>query len=207
MCCAHKKSVLIIDDDEYIHDLFKFGLAEDYGFHFAFSANEALRLVEGREFPVVTLDLMLAGKSGLEILPELLRKSAAQKVIILTGHACKQSAMSALNLGVFRYMEKPFSLEKMRGAIDDGFAQYFHERQSETSRQSTAAELVGLGLTFREAEIAHGVTQGETNLEIASRLGVSPRTVEKYLEAVFTKLKITSRMKLASRARHLRARL
>jgi len=188
--------MLVVDDDEEIHYLFRHCFSGDLDIHFASSGDEALSFVDRHRFPVVMLDLNMPGKSGMEILPALRRRSAPQKVIILTGHSSKQSAMEAVNLGAFRYIEKPFDFDRMRMLVEDGFEQFYKEWCPVTERISPH-ELARLGLTAREAEICRSVARGQSNTEIAATLGVSPRTVEKILEAIFSKLKINSRMMLA----------
>lgn len=205
MVAPAEKRFLVIDDDEQVHHLFQFCFSGEYDFHFAFSGEEALNLVEQREYPVVTLDLNLSGKSGLEILPALRGITPCQKIIVLTGHASKESAISAVNHGAFKYIEKPFTHSEMKDVIEEGFESYFQERFSPKEIPASLPELARLGLSPREAEIANWVLQGESNQEIANRLALSHRTIEKYLETIFSKLNVHSRMKLAPRVRALRA--
>jgi DNA-binding NarL/FixJ family response regulator len=165
---------------------------------------ETLLQVERDEFPVVTLDLNLNGESGLEILPALHERNRSQKIIILTGYGTKVSAISAINQDVFRYLEKPFAIGELIDAIREGFSRYSEERSREREKACSKTDLLLLGLNRKEAEIAHWVVQGEKNQEIATRLSLSKRNVEKYLEKIFSKLKIRSRMKLEKRLRELR---
>jgi FixJ family two-component response regulator len=195
---------LVIDDDEQVHQLFRFCFSEEYDVRFACSVPETLAMVERDEFPVVMLDLNLHGKSGLEILPDLRKKNHLQKIIILTGYASQQSAISAVNQGAFKYLEKPFAISEIRDAIEEGFALYSKERSGESEKAYSKSELVSLGLSRKEAEIVHWVVKGETNLEIAARLALSRRTIEKYTENIFAKLNVNSRMKLGKCLRELR---
>jgi DNA-binding CsgD family transcriptional regulator len=55
------------------------------------------------------------------------------------------------------------------------------------------------GLTPRESEILREVATGATNDQIAARLAVSPRTVQKHLEHVFGKLGVGTRMAAVAR--------
>ncbi len=56
-----------------------------------------------------------------------------------------------------------------------------------------------LGVTRREAEVLVWVAKGSTNIEIAEILGISPRTVAKHLQHVFTKLGVETRTAAAAR--------
>jgi DNA-binding NarL/FixJ family response regulator len=53
------------------------------------------------------------------------------------------------------------------------------------------------GLTERETQVLRLVVDGKTNLEIGYELGISQKTVEKHLESVFAKLKVSSRVEAA----------
>jgi CheY-like chemotaxis protein len=108
------KALLVIDDDEEMHHLLRFCFSEDYDFQFASSGEDAMELAEKRNYPVVSLDLDLPGKSGMEILPELRRINPLQKIIILTGHASKESAISAMNQGAFKYIKSRFLTSNSR---------------------------------------------------------------------------------------------
>jgi DNA-binding NarL/FixJ family response regulator len=205
MLPPRNKSLLVIEDDKQAHRLFQLWFSGKYDFHFAFTGEEALGLLEEREFPVATLDLSLPGKSGLEILPVLRKINPFQKIIILTANASQESAICAMNQGAFKYLEKPCGRVKIQEALEEGFERYSQERSTAVEETPFASDLVGLGLSRREAEIAGWVLHRETNSEIARRLFVSPRTVEKHLEAIFSKLKINSRVNLAPKVRQLRA--
>ena len=58
----------------------------------------------------------------------------------------------------------------------------------------------GLGLTLREADVLLWLSRGKTNREIGEILNISPRTVNKHLEQVFTKLGVENRASAAARA-------
>jgi DNA-binding CsgD family transcriptional regulator len=62
-----------------------------------------------------------------------------------------------------------------------------------------------LGLTSREADVLLWLSRGKTNREIGEILAISPRTVNKHLEQVFTKLGVENRASAAARAVRLLA--
>jgi DNA-binding CsgD family transcriptional regulator len=55
------------------------------------------------------------------------------------------------------------------------------------------------GLSKRQQEVAHWIREGKTNLEIATIMGISPRTVQKHVEHMFEKLGVDSRVAIATR--------
>jgi DNA-binding NarL/FixJ family response regulator len=80
----------------------------------------------------------------------------------------------------------------------DGFAERAARELNatgETARKRTAE--TSIRLTAQEAQVARLARDGLSNLEIGSRLYISPRTVQYHLSKVFTKLDITTRVQLA----------
>lgn len=92
---------------------------------------------------------------------------------------------------------RPFIIQTYRNAIACA---------ASPGERRLAAVLVEAGLTAREAEIVERVTAGRSNREIASDLGIAPRTVQKHLEHAFRKLGVDSRTAAAARAQELAER-
>ncbi|MGQ9507787.1 MAG: UDP-3-O-acyl-N-acetylglucosamine deacetylase [Thermodesulfobacteriota bacterium] len=106
-----KKKILIVDDEErVVHSIV--GVLEDEGFQVvtAKSGEEALEVFQ-KELPEVTLlDIWMPGMDGIEVLKHL--KSLSDKpVIMISGHATISTAMAAVKLGAFDFIEKPLSLD------------------------------------------------------------------------------------------------
>jgi len=76
-------------------------------------------------------------------------------------------------------------------------------RLTPAERQPVAAALRGLGLTPRQAEILALIARAQTTGQIAVQLNISPRTVEKHLEAVYERLGVTNRSQAIIRALNL----
>ncbi len=114
---AGSRNVLVVEDDALIRDLYKAALAEaGFNVEVADSFDE-LQSVTGKFTPdFIFLDVMLPGKSGLEIL-QLLRhdeslNSADAKIVILTNLAQKSVADNAMDNGADGYIIKADILPK-----------------------------------------------------------------------------------------------
>ncbi|RJX29389.1 MAG: sigma-54-dependent Fis family transcriptional regulator [Desulfarculus sp.] len=102
--------VLIVDDDKNILTTLAVYL-EDLGWEVltAETGGQALELV-GRHHPsVVLLDLKLPDQSGLEVLEKIKATWAKSYVVIITAYATIDTAVSAVKLGAFDYLPKPFT--------------------------------------------------------------------------------------------------
>ncbi len=67
----------------------------------------------GRRFDLVLTDLKMTGMSGLDLLKELTNYDKSIIVILLTAHGSVDSAVDALRLGAFDYLQKPYDSEKL----------------------------------------------------------------------------------------------
>jgi PAS domain S-box-containing protein len=115
---AKKTRVLIVDDDAR----FRESLASVLGVHgyeivTASEGESALRLARDNPPSVAVIDLKLQDISGLEVLRRLKQISPDTECIVLTGHASQDSAIEAVNLGAYSYIQKPYDLDGLLLAI------------------------------------------------------------------------------------------
>ncbi len=106
------KKILIVDDEERVLQSIT-GVLEDEGFRIATarSGGEAVEVFQ-REAPDVTLlDIWMPGMDGIEVLRRLKAISPDCQVIMISGHATISTAMAAVKLGAFDFIEKPLSLD------------------------------------------------------------------------------------------------
>jgi DNA-binding NtrC family response regulator len=106
--------ILIVDDDPGIQLLLSDFLA-GFGHEEVTvgSGEEALVELNNSNFDVVFLDLMLPGIGGIEVLREIKSSNPGCEVIIITGHGSASSAIQALNLGAYAYINKPFDFQEL----------------------------------------------------------------------------------------------
>jgi NtrC-family two-component system response regulator AlgB len=104
--------ILVIDDDKLIRTA-ALQMAEDAG-HYAEAAADrasALRILGEARFDLVLLDLQLGHDSGLDLLPEILRRHPGTPIVMITGNASIPAAVEAMRLGALDFLEKPFTPE------------------------------------------------------------------------------------------------
>src|SRR4030043_238109 len=109
-----EKKVLIVDDEERVVQSIV-GVLEDEGFQVtkAKSGEEAIKIFQ-QEVPDVTLlDIWMPGMDGMEVLKRLKWIAPECQVIMISGHATISTAMAAVKLGAFDFIEKPLSLDTL----------------------------------------------------------------------------------------------
>jgi NtrC-family two-component system response regulator AlgB len=110
-------SALIIDDDPGLRQSLRLCLESDRGRVLGVgTASGALDALERSRFDVVFLDLWLGSESGLDLLPELLRRQPGAGIIVITAYASYESAVEAMKRGAADYLPKPFEPEQVRAA-------------------------------------------------------------------------------------------
>lgn len=81
------------------------------------SAVEALAHMRDREPDVVVTDLQMPGMNGLEFIEEIGRRGHACQVLMITAHASVQTAVDAMRVGAFDYLEKPFDVDRLEASV------------------------------------------------------------------------------------------
>jgi len=124
--------ILCVEDDEQVRRLIS-RLVEAAGHEcdVAADADEARALLETGDFAVVLCDIGLPGESGLDLLAELSRRSPDVATVMVTGHDSPTTADTALELGAYGYVTKPFGSNSLR--ID--LANALHRRRLELERR------------------------------------------------------------------------
>lgn len=107
-----EKKILIVDDEESVVKSLT-GVLEDEGFGVitAKSGEEALAILRTEEPLVTLLDIWMPGIDGIEVLKRIKWICPDCQVIMLSGHATISTAMAAVKLGAFDFIEKPLSLD------------------------------------------------------------------------------------------------
>ncbi|MER3431330.1 MAG: DNA-binding response regulator [Blastocatellia bacterium] len=113
-----RKSILVVDDEKNQREILETILSgEGYDVTTASSGEAAMKFVESRRFDLVLTDLKMTGMSGLELLKELTNFDKSIIVILLTAHGSVDSAVDALRLGAFDYLQKPYDQAKLLDTV------------------------------------------------------------------------------------------
>jgi DNA-binding NtrC family response regulator len=112
------KKILVVDDEvEVVNVLQSFLRLKQYEVITATNGTEALEKVREEHPQVVLLDINMPGKSGLEVLGEILTFDPGIGVIMATAQSDEETGRYALNNGAFDYVTKPFDLEYLERVL------------------------------------------------------------------------------------------
>jgi two-component system response regulator FixJ len=181
-----KRRVHIVDDDPKVSEAVALMLStariesQRHG-----SAEEYLKAVSHGDSACVLLDNRLPGLSGIDLLRHFAETGSDVPVIMMTGHGDVPTAVTAMKLGAFHFVEKPFDARALLSSVEEALslAENIRDLQSE-SKQFEACRAQ---LTPREAEVYELLLEGMPTKSIAARLDITARTAEHHRAAVLRK--------------------
>ncbi|HLB20991.1 MAG TPA: response regulator transcription factor [Solirubrobacteraceae bacterium] len=112
------KRLLLIEDEPGIVDFLRRGLtAEGFAVETCLDGEEGERMALSGDFDAIVLDLMLPGRSGMEILASVRRASPTLPVIVLSARGEVEDRVAGLEGGAVDYLVKPFSLAELAARL------------------------------------------------------------------------------------------
>ena len=189
---SSERHVDIIDDEADVRDGLTFLFATARISSRAFESAEAYLSVQGAgaEASCILLDNRLPGKSGIELLNQLVQAKTTSAVIMMTGHGDIPTAVAAMKLGAFHFVEKPFDSRALLDVVETALARAVTVR--DVVAEANAFDMARRELTLREAEVFKLIMEGQSSKLIGSRLGISTRTVEHHRAVVLGKFGVRS---------------
>ena len=126
-----QKRIFVVDDDPKIGDLFAKVLTRDgYATQGFTSAEPLLQAVDDGTAPdLVLTDLMMPDVSGMQLIEALRERGLTIPVIVMTAHSSVQTAVEAMRLGAFHYLQKPVNLEEMRALLSKALDLYEDKKE------------------------------------------------------------------------------
>jgi len=110
--------ILVVEDEVKLAKALKEGLeGEGYSVIVAHSGEEGFYLIETQGFDLVVLDVMLPGRSGLEILEAMRQRRSKTSVLMLTARDTIEDRVLGLNTGADDYLVKPFAFSELVARI------------------------------------------------------------------------------------------
>lgn len=110
--------ILVVDDDESVRGFFKSYLCERYLCDTAASFDEAVEHLQKESFALVISDIIMPGRSGVELLREINARFPDTAVIMVSGVDRTQRALDAVRLGAYDYLLKPCELDVLGMTVE-----------------------------------------------------------------------------------------
>ena len=145
-----KGRILLIEDEEAIAVPLADRLrSEDYCVDIALNGQQGFELALSKSFDLIVLDLMLPGKSGLNVCADLRRERVTIPVIILSAKGQVTDKVVGLGLGADDYMTKPFEFTELLARVEA----LLRRASSQTDPSSGALQFGCIRIYKRQAEV------------------------------------------------------
>ena len=146
---ANTSKILITDDEPAVCEILsRWLMAEGYTCATAFSGEQAIRLLGDDDFRLVVSDVLMPGLSGLDLLDLVRNRFPETAVILVTGVDDKETALSAVQLGAYGYVIKPFKKNEILINVSNAL-----ERQRLTSLSQQYERTLEARVLERTAEV------------------------------------------------------
>jgi DNA-binding NarL/FixJ family response regulator len=211
-----KIKIVVVDD----HPLFRQGVIDSFSLEPDFevvgeadTGAKALEIVRHLRPDIVLLDVNLPEMNGQMITREIVSERLPTRVVLLTAYDDVEQVIHSMRVGAHAYSAKdilPESLTEIIRAVAEGYYYIHSEKldkdgvnawiEDRTDASNRAYSDPGEPfhpLSGREMEVLGCVTEGLSNKEIASRLGISHQTVKNHVTAILRKLNVEDRTQAA----------
>lgn len=169
------------------------------------SLEGAFRLIQMNEFDVALIDYNLPDGNGLDLVKEYPLAGDEPVFAMITAYSKERIAIESLNLGVFRYIEKPIDktqlVKIMEMCLSESKKRESFKFLSNKFTVSEKAKKILVDEHFfspREIEVLESVLVNGKNKIVAEKLFISQGTVRNHLSNIFQKLHLKSKEELGS---------
>ena len=185
-----KANLLIVDDELIVRDsLDKWFREEGYDVTVAENAQEALSKMAAKRFDLALVDIKMPGTDGVELQRRMREVDPEMLVIIMTGYASVETAVSALKNGAYDYVSKPFDPDDIAHTVHNALSHKRAEQENTRLRETVAAvvrpqEIVGQSAPMvRVFEAIQTVGPTEATVLITGESGTGKELIARALHA------------------------
>lgn len=151
-------SILIVDDEPGVRSALS-GVLKDEGYDVEAvdSGEAALERLTRQAYDVVVLDVWLPGMDGLATLARMRERQVEAQVVIISGHGNIESAVRAIKMGAFDFVEKPLSLEKTVLVVRNALRQRHLEAENQALRAKVETQHTMVGDSYAMQQLREQV--------------------------------------------------
>ncbi len=182
----HEPVVFIVDDEPAVRDSLTLMLEQaDISVQSFESADVFLSAYPQDCVGCIIIDVNMPGMDGMQLQEELSRRKNILPIIFLTGHGNIPMSVKAIKGGAMDFLTKPVTRKKLINSVRSALLE--SEKGLNKVEHNHDALLSIAKLTEREREVMNLAVKGASNKVIASRLGISHRTVEVHKSKIMQK--------------------
>jgi DNA-binding NarL/FixJ family response regulator len=209
---SRKSSKLMLIDDEkkLLVAIEKYLLIKQFNIIICNSGREALNVLKKETVDLLIIDIIMSDMNGYEFVNKLEKKAKIGHIpfIFLTAKGMTEDRIRGYKIGCKAYLAKPFDPEELVAVIDNILSDKKNIKNinnikkeiQDLRKEINSFNKFNQNLTFtkREINILLAISQGLSNRDIANKLKISVRNVEKYVTRLLDKTNVCNRVKLAN---------
>jgi DNA-binding NtrC family response regulator len=178
------KKILVVDDEENVCQSIKKVLSrKGYDVSQALTVDDAVKLIKEMTFDLVITDMMIPGTSGLELLQIIRDHYPELEVIMITGYASIESAVSATKLGATAYLPKPFTPDELTKVTESTLSVKTTKAKRQVEAEVKGDELedgnIDIDMPFNAREVAKQTSKQYVETLTHTDVPLPKKTAEK----------------------------
>lgn len=165
MTTAYKANILLVEDEENLHETLKLNLElEGYQVSSAFNGLDAVKAVQNEYFDLVIMDIMLPGIDGIAATENIRVQQLDVPILILSAKNSGSDRVLGLKKGADDYLTKPFNLEELLLRVDKLIMKNKKLQEKETSGDTYSFD--GNTIDFKAQQ---AITQSGTTIDLSKK--------------------------------------
>lgn len=190
------KTILLVDDDSSLRNsLSDYLSSSGFSVQDASDVSSALFLIKVNRPSIIIADVIMPQLTGYDFIKILKsdKRLCYIPVIFLTVKGMTHDRIKGYDLGCYAYLIKPFNPQELLSLINSLCS---HIKYFDSFNQSHASSKILFHLTNKEQDVLYLLLQGYMNKEIAVKLNLKIRNVEKYVSRLLLKTRTRNRTEL-----------
>jgi two-component system alkaline phosphatase synthesis response regulator PhoP len=184
-----KKSILLVEDEENLHEALKLNLElENYEVTSAFDGAQALKAVQQEYFDLIILDVMLPGVDGIHVTETIRIHNNQVPILILSAKNTSADRVLGLKKGADDYLTKPFNLEELLLRV-----QKLIEKNQKLQDRDSVSDIYSFGKNTIDFKAQEAVTKNNQKIQLSKK------------EAMLLKLLIENKNEVVTREKILQS--
>jgi len=160
-----KKSILLVEDEENLHDALRLNLElENYEVTSAFDGTQALKAIQQEYFDLVILDVMLPGIDGINVTETIRVQNNTVPILMLSAKNTSADRILGLKKGADDYLNKPFNLEELLLRV-----QKLIEKNKKLQDRDTVSETYSFGKNTIDFKAQEAVTKKNERIQLSKK--------------------------------------